>query len=121
LRLVASCPYLLWAEIKRAPTYKQRLIGQQRRSIACELGFESGKFATKDAVVAGTAVIEITAQHMGCKKFLAGFGQDALQFISTPLGKELGWRRLNTKIFQPGFMRVGEAVKKLDKQSPEQS
>jgi hypothetical protein len=62
----------------------------------------------------GTAVIEITAKpHTGCKKFAARFGQDAIKFVNSPLGKELHLRGVNAKVIQSGTITVGDAVKKI--------
>ena len=62
----------------------------------------------------GTAVIEITAKpHSGCKKFAARFGQDAIKFVNSPLGKELHLRGLNARVIQSGIIRVGDVVKKI--------
>lgn len=62
----------------------------------------------------GSAVIEVTNQpHTGCKKFLARFGQDALQLIGSPVGKHLQLRGINAKVIQPGTIRVGDVVRKL--------
>jgi hypothetical protein len=62
----------------------------------------------------GTAVIEITARpHTGCKKFAARFGQDAIKFVNSPLGKELHLRGLNARVIQSGTIQVGDAVKKI--------
>ena len=62
----------------------------------------------------GSAVIEITAKpHSGCKKFAARFGQDAIKFVNSPLGKELHLRGVNAKVIQSGTIQVGDAVKKI--------
>jgi MOSC domain-containing protein YiiM len=62
----------------------------------------------------GSAVIEVTAQpHTGCKKFAARFGLEALQFVSSPTGKQLNLRGINAKVVQSGVTRVGDVVKKL--------
>ena len=62
----------------------------------------------------GSAVIEVTAPpHTGCKKFMARFGQDAMQFVNSPKGKQLHLRGINAKVVRPGVIRVGDAVKKL--------
>jgi hypothetical protein len=61
----------------------------------------------------GSAIIEVTAQpHTGCKKFRARFGADAMQFVNSPLGKELHLRGINAKVVQPGVIRVGDTVSK---------
>jgi len=62
----------------------------------------------------GSAILEITAKpHSGCKKFAARFGQDAIIFVNSPLGKELHLRGVNTKVIQSGTIRVGDIVKKI--------
>jgi hypothetical protein len=62
----------------------------------------------------GSAVLAVTAQpHTGCKKFMARFGLDALEFISSPIGKQLNLRGINAKVVQPGVIRVGDVARKL--------
>ncbi len=62
----------------------------------------------------GTAILQVTDQpHTGCKKFMARFGLDALQFISSPVGQALNLRGINAKVVQPGIIHVGDTVKKL--------
>ncbi len=61
----------------------------------------------------GSAVIEVTAPpHLGCKKFVARFGLDAMKFVNSALGKELHLRGINAKVVMPGVFRVGDVVKK---------
>jgi len=62
----------------------------------------------------GSAIVEVSAvPHAGCKKFMARFGLDALEFVNSPLGKELRLRGLNARVVQPGVIRVGDRVRKL--------
>ena len=62
----------------------------------------------------GSAILEATDQpHTGCKKFSARFGIDALKLISSPIGKELQLRGINTKVVQGGEIKPGDIVKKL--------
>jgi hypothetical protein len=61
----------------------------------------------------GSAVIAVTDQpHTGCKKFMARFGLEALQFVSSPAGKALNMRGINARVVRPGVVRVGDIVKK---------
>jgi len=65
-------------------------------------------------VAIGSAVIEITAiPHTGCRKFQARFGLPALQFVNSPVGKQLRLRGLNARVVQGGVVRVGDVAKKL--------
>lgn len=62
----------------------------------------------------GRAVVEVTpVPHTGCKKFAARFGQDAVAWVSTPQGKALRLRGVNTKVIVPGTIRTGDTVRKL--------
>jgi hypothetical protein len=62
----------------------------------------------------GSAVIEITDQpHLGCKKFAARFGASALQFVNSPLGKQLRLRGVYAKVVHPGVTRIGEILRKV--------
>ena len=59
----------------------------------------------------GSAMLEISAKpHTGCEKFEDRFGRDALRFISTPLGRRLRLRGVNTRVVQSGTIRVGDAA-----------
>ena len=62
----------------------------------------------------GSAVIEVTEQpHTGCKKFVSRFGEDAVKFVNSPLGRRLRLRGLNARVVRPGVIRVGDAVGKI--------
>lgn len=61
----------------------------------------------------GSVILEISATpHTGCKKFSDRFGIEALEFISTPLGKSLRLRGVNAKVIQSGEIKVGDVVRK---------
>jgi hypothetical protein len=61
----------------------------------------------------GTAVIEVSARpHLGCSKFRSRFGDDALGFVNSPVGRDLRLRGLNARIVVPGTIRQGDAVRK---------
>ena len=62
----------------------------------------------------GSAVIEVSAQpHSGCKKFSSRFGMDAIKFVNSPEGKQLHLRGINTRVIQPGTIRVGDTLRKI--------
>jgi MOSC domain-containing protein len=61
----------------------------------------------------GSAVIEITDQpHLGCAKFAARFGKEALRFVNSAAGRELRLRGLNAKVIVPGTVRAGDEIRK---------
>ena len=80
--------------------------------IDIDLGDENLLPGTRLAI--GSAIIEVSAvPHTGCKKFSARFGVEAMKFVNSPEGKRLHLRGINTKIVQPGFIQVGDVVKKI--------
>lgn len=62
----------------------------------------------------GSAVIEVTSPpHLGCQKFVARFGQEAMKFVNSPLGKQLHLRGVNARVVQGGIIRVGDVARKI--------
>ena len=68
----------------------------------------------------GSAVIEVTPPpHLGCQKFVARFGLDAMRFVNSPLGRQLHLRGINAKVVQAGMIRVGDVARKIQAVSQE--
>jgi hypothetical protein len=62
----------------------------------------------------GTAILEVSEPpHLGCQKFVARFGKEAMLFVNSVVGKELCLRGINAKVVQSGVIRVGQTAKKL--------
>ncbi len=62
----------------------------------------------------GDAVIEVTGiPHLGCDKFAARFGMDALRWVNSRLGRELRLRGVNAKVVTAGTVRTGDTVRKV--------
>jgi MOSC domain-containing protein YiiM len=62
----------------------------------------------------GTAVIEVTADpHTGCAKFSERFGLAALELVSSPEGRALNLRGINTRVVQAGTVGVGDTIRRL--------
>jgi MOSC domain-containing protein YiiM len=60
----------------------------------------------------GAAVIEVsTKPHLGCGKFRARFGFDAVRFVNSPQGLQL--RGINARIVTAGDVRIGDTISKL--------
>ena len=79
-----------------------------------DLDLSSENLPAGTRLALGSAVIEVTPQpHTGCKKFIARFGMDAMQFVNSDLGKQLRLRGLNAKVINPGSISLGDVVKKL--------
>ncbi len=65
----------------------------------------------------GSAVIEISDKpHRGCRKFAERFGQEALKFVNSPVGRDLRLRGLNAKVVVPGTVRVGDPIRRISGQ-----
>jgi hypothetical protein len=61
----------------------------------------------------GSAVLEVTDQpHLGCAKFGARFGEDALRFVNSRVGRELRLRGLNARVLVSGTVRTGDVILK---------
>lgn len=62
----------------------------------------------------GSAVIEVTAPpHLGCRKFVARFGVEAMKFVNSPVGKDLRLRGIHARVVQPGTIRTGDVARKV--------
>ena len=63
----------------------------------------------------GSAVIEVSEEpHLGCAKFAARFGKEALRFVNSRVGRGLRLRGLNARIITSGTVRPGDRISKLD-------
>ena len=62
----------------------------------------------------GSAVIEVSEEpHLGCAKFAARFGEEALRFVNSRVGRGLRLRGLNARILTSGTVRPGDRISKL--------
>jgi len=62
----------------------------------------------------GSAIVEVTAvPHLGCKKFVARFGMEAMKFVNSRRGKKLCLRGINAKVVTPGQVRTGDTVRRV--------
>jgi hypothetical protein len=62
----------------------------------------------------GSAVIEVSEEpHLGCAKFAARFGVEALRFVNSWVGRGLRLRGLNARILTSGTVRPGDRLRKL--------
>jgi hypothetical protein len=62
----------------------------------------------------GSAVLEVSGEpHLGCKKFAARFGPDALRFVNGAERRGLNLRGVNTRVVAAGSFRTGDPVEVL--------
>ncbi len=64
--------------------------------------------------IGDTVVIEVTAKpHHGCRKFLDRFGEDAVAFVNSEVGRSLRLRGLNARVMTGGIVRPGDRVRQV--------
>ena len=62
----------------------------------------------------GSAIVEVTAvPHLGCKKFGARFGMEAMKFVNSRRGKKLCLRGINAKVVESGRVRAGDRIRRV--------
>jgi hypothetical protein len=92
-------------------TQRWPLAGDQ---LYVDLDLSKANLPTGTRLSIGTAVVEVTGTpHLGCKKFVARFGLDAMTFVNSRRGKRLALRGINARIAQSGTIRRGDAVTKI--------
>jgi hypothetical protein len=88
-----------------------RLAGDQ---LYIDMDLSAENLPAGTCLALGSAVIEVTAPpHLGCQKFVARFGMEAMKFVNSPVGRELRLRGLHARVVQPGQIRTGEIVRKV--------
>lgn len=90
---------------------RRQLAGDQ---LYADLDLSVANLPPGTRLAVGTAVIEVTSEpHLGCAKFAARFGEDALRFVNSRVGRELRLRGLNAKIVSSGIVRASDEIRKL--------
>jgi MOSC domain-containing protein YiiM len=57
----------------------------------------------------GDALLEVSAvPHLGCAKFVARFGTDAMRFVNSRVGRQLRLRGMNTRVVRAGTVHLGD-------------
>lgn len=96
-----------------APTVETRALAGDQLFLDLDLSVANLPTGTRLAI-GEEAVIEVTAKpHNGCAKFRARFGDDALAFVNSEVGKELRLRGFNAQVVTPGPVRPGDKVRRL--------
>lgn len=79
-----------------------------------DLDLSDDNFSPGSQIAIGTTILEVSAEpHNGCKKFSSRFGSDATKFVNSPEGKRLHLRGVNAKVVQPGHIRTGDSITKV--------
>ena len=89
---------------------RRALAGDQ---LYAELDLSTANLPPGTRLAVGSAVLEVTDQpHLGCAKFAARFGTDALRFVNSRVGRELRLRGLNARVVISGTVRTGDQIRK---------
>lgn len=87
---------------------RRQLAGDQ---LFVDLDLSSANIPPGTRLAMGAAVIEVTDQpHLGCGKFAARFGVDALRFVNSAVGRQLNLRGVNATVVIGGLVRPGDAI-----------
>ncbi len=79
-----------------------------------DLDLSDGNIPPGTRLAIGSAVLVVSAKpHTGCKKFVARFGLAAMEFVNSPVGRELHLRGINARVVVPGQIRTGDRVTKM--------
>jgi hypothetical protein len=90
---------------------RRMLAGDQ---LYVDLDLSPVNLPTGTRLAIGSAVIEVSEEpHLGCAKFAARFGVEALRFVNSRVGRGLRLRGLNARILTSGTVRPGDRVSKL--------
>ena len=96
-----------------APTIDEQALAGDQLFLDLDISVANLPTGTRLAI-GDEAVIEVTAKpHNGCAKFTARFGDDAVAFVNSPVGKELRLRGFNARVVASGVIRPGDKVRKL--------
>jgi len=77
-----------------------------------DLDLSAENLSAGDRLEIGSALLEVTAvPHQGCKKFVRRYGEDAVRFVNTGVGKDLHLRGIYAKVIRPGTISKGDTIR----------
>jgi MOSC domain-containing protein YiiM len=94
------------AELVAGGAERMPLAGDQ---LYLDLDISVANLPAGSLLAVGDAVLEISdVPHLGCAKFVERFGADAMRFVNSRVGRQLRLRGMNTRVVQPGIIRLGD-------------
>jgi MOSC domain-containing protein YiiM len=94
------------AELVAGGTERMPLAGDQ---LYLDLDISVANLPAGSLLAVGDAVLEVSdVPHLGCAKFVERFGEDAMRFVNSRVGRKLRLRGMNTRVVQPGIIRLGD-------------
>jgi MOSC domain-containing protein YiiM len=96
------------AELVAGGTERMPLCGDQ---LYVDMDLSVENLPAGGLLAVGGAVLRVSEEpHLGCAKFVARFGGEAMRFVNSRLGRQLRMRGVNTRIVVPGTIRIGDLV-----------
>jgi len=97
-------------ELVACGTERMPLAGDQ---LYVDLDISIDNLPPGSLLAVGDAVLEVSEEpHLGCAKFVERFGEEAMRFVNSRLGRQLRLRGMNTSVLQPGIVRLGDVATK---------
>jgi MOSC domain-containing protein YiiM len=94
------------AELVASGTERMALAGDQ---LYLDLDISVDNLPAGSFLAVGDAVLAVSdVPHLGCAKFVERFGEDAMRFVNSRVGRQLRLRGMNTRVVQPGIIRLGD-------------
>src|SRR5260221_2140514 len=94
------------AELVAGGTDRMPLAGDQ---LYIDLDLSVDNLPAGSLLTVGQAVLQVSdAPHLGCAKFVERFGDEAMRFVNSRVGRQLRLRGMNTPVVQPGIVRPGD-------------
>jgi hypothetical protein len=79
-----------------------------------EMDLSKANLPARSRIAIGSAIIEVTEPpHLGCQKFVARFGADAMKFVNSPVGRGLCMRGIHARVVQNGIVQTGDSARKI--------
>jgi MOSC domain-containing protein YiiM len=98
------------ARLIAGPEERWALAGDQ---LYVDLDLSADNLPAGSRLAIDGAIIEITGQpHLGCAKFVARFGLEAMRFVNSEVGRALNLRGVNARIIHGGTIKNGDTVRR---------
>jgi len=96
-----------------APTIDEQAMAGDQLFVDLDISVANLPTGTR-LTIGDEAVIEVTAKpHNGCAKFVSRFGEEAMLFVNSEVGKELRLRGFNARVIEAGVIHPGDKVRKI--------
>ena len=86
--------------------------GASGDNLYADLDLSESNLSPGDRLQIGDALLEVTEEpHLGCKKFSARFGADALRWVNSKANRSRHLRGIHLRVVRDGAVRVGDIAR----------